>query len=400
MRLLSGCEMSGGFVLIVGCLDTVDIFSFEIKAYLESVGEKCFLVNTNTLERDIKKLISLHQKKPFKAVVAFNNLGFSLDYEGENLWDALGIKYVNILMDHPFHFGLKLPYLPKTTKLYLVDRNHVSFINRFYPRIEAGFLPHGGCLYESRKAVGNPGSVRDIDILYPGTLSRALVENLIPNFDSFPELDGAQFSGEVLKQLIDNPDSTTENVIEFALEARGIGFAPEERLKYINAFRFIDGFAVSYFRELSVRILVENGFKVTVIGDGWESCDWKDNPNLKILKRVGPGEVLSYMKKSRIVLNTMTWFKEGGHDRIFNAALCGAVPLTDTSGYINQVFSDGEDISCFRLKELSRLPYIVDELLSDTDYREGLVKRAYQITLKNHTWNNRAEQIIKDLSLL
>ena len=38
--------------------------------------------------------------------------------------------------------------------------------------------------------------------------------------------------------------------------------------------RFIDSYATSFFREQAVRILVENGIRVTAYGTGWDQCEW------------------------------------------------------------------------------------------------------------------------------
>ena len=42
-------------------------------------------------------------------------------------------------------------------------------------------------------------------------------------------------------------------------------------------------------------------------------------------------EIVELMHESKIVLSTMTWFKDGTHDRVYNGMLAGAVAVTDTS---------------------------------------------------------------------
>ena len=81
--------------------------------------------------------------------------------------------------------------------------------------------------------------------------------------------------------------------------------------------RFIDSYATSFFREQAVRILVENGIRVTAYGTGWDQCEWSDNPHLDYRGKVLAQEILPFMNDAKIVLNTMTWFKAGAHDRSF-----------------------------------------------------------------------------------
>ena len=51
-----------------------------------------------------------------------------------------------------------------------------------------------------------------------------------------------------------------------------------------------------------------------------------------------PDEGVDLMYDSKIVLNTMTWFKDGTHDRVFNGMLAGAVAVTDSSIYMKENF--------------------------------------------------------------
>lgn len=382
------------FILFKGFFDTVDFFYDEISEILKKKGYKIYVINNHSIDKDIKKLFS--RLKDNKAVVlTFNNIGFDLGQEDGNLWEKFDIPFVDILLDHPFHFHSMISKLPKTTLLYVVDKNHKLYIKKYYPNIEKiEFLPHAGAAI-SIKSLSEMD--RDIDILYAGNLSKALVENLIPDFEQFERIDGIYFFEKVLNGLINNPCRTTEDVIEEVLLTEYGEFSKEEILYYINAFRFLDGFAVSYFRELSVRVLVENGFKVNVLGLGWDECEWANN-NLITMGRVDANTVPSHMKRSKIVLNTLTWFKAGAHDRIFNGQLAGACVLTDGSAYLNEIFKDDE-VAFFSLKEMMELPSIVDRLLSDNEYRKHIANKGMVASTNYHTWEHRVGSILEDLKL-
>lgn len=383
----------GKYIFIKGIFDTTDLFSNEIISELEKNGDECLCINISHLERDLKVLFNSINEEPADSVIAFNNLGYNLgEEEGGNIWERYNIPYIDILMDHPFHFSDKIPKLPFTTKLFCIDKKHVSFVGKYYKGVEVEFLPHAGC--KNAIDILPDAKKRDIDILYAGNLSRVLVERLIPDFDRYPEIDGAKISKEALNNLITNPKLTTEEVISDLLYKEGLCLSLKEELNYISGFRFIDGFAVSYFRELAVRILVENGFHVSILGLGWETCEWADNNNLTIIGKVDASEVLSYMKRSKIVLNTLTWFKDGSHDRIFNGALSKAAVLTDSSEYLHDQFNDNE-ISFFELEDITKLPYITDRILSDKELREKMIEASYSKICKNHTWTNRLS-IIKE----
>ena len=388
------------FAFIKGLYDTLDLFSEELSSALEKAGHSCIILTATDLGKSLPSFIEYHAIHHIDAVIAFNNLGYNLGTkEGGNLWDALQILYVDILMDHPFHFDRQLSSLPKKNLLFVIDQNHVDYVERYYDNIKAAvFLPHAGCadaIREASKEKDNDS--RDIDILYAGALSRVLIESLIPDFDSIKEFDGASFSKRCLDRLIDDSSITTEECIRQELSNEGLSSISKEREReLITDFRFLDGYATSFFREQAVRVLCENGFKVGVLGIGWEQCDWADNENLEILGKVSSKEVFSYMLRSKVVLNTLTWFKAGSHDRIPNGMLSKAAVVTDDSDYLRKAFSNGECVR-FALSDIMKLPGIVGEVLSDDKARKELSERGYESAVKDHTWEQRSIIILDEI---
>ena len=403
------------FVLIKGVYDTMDLFTDEIIKELTLLGHSCHVLHVETMDVDLKKMMEIRRDFGLDAVIAFNNLGYNMGEEqGGNLWDSMGVKYINILMDHPFHYRKQLEGAPKNTTLYVIDKNHVTYVRRFFENIEeCHFLAHAGCEHAILEAMEDAGisgndtsalvfSKRPIDVLYAGTLSRVMIEQLIPDFKDFPEINGVIFSRNCLEDLIGNPNQTTEAVIEKNLrrefEERDLELTEERLEEYIDGFRFLDGFAVSYFREMAVRILVESGINVHVLGLGWEKCDWAlESQNLTHIGKVDAKEVLPYMLQSKIVLNTLTWFKDGAHDRIFNGMLSGATVVTDESAYLKDEFENNREIAMFQLKELMSLPAIVKDLLEDDEKRMDMAIKGLEKAREYHTWKPAVREILDDL---
>ena len=168
----------------------------------------------------------------------------------------------------------------------------------------------------------------------------------------------------------------------------------DERLhELIVTMRFLDSYATSFFREQAVRSLVENGISVTAYGVGWNQCEWSDHPNLIYGGKVLAPQILPLMNDSKIVLNTLTWFKAGAHDRIFNGMLAQAAVVTDDSTYLNDIFTDGQQLSMFCLEQIRELPEKVHELLSHPKQLQELADRGYEAARTAHTWKNRAQEI-------
>lgn len=106
-------------------------------------------------------------------------------------------------------------------------------------------------------------------------------------------------------------------------------------------------------------------------------------------------EVLSMMSRSKVVLNTLTWFKAGFHDRIPNAMLRHAALITDESSYINERFPDnGKEMIHFSLREISSLPDSIKELLEDDKRRITMAENGFEKAMKEDTWEKRVEEYL------
>lgn len=393
--------MNRTMIYFTGVYDTLDLFTEELKNAFEAMGYQSFVYDARSERQSKEALLALladGQKVSGGAFacVTFNNLGYNLDLaDGRNLWEAYEVPYINILMDHPFHYEKPLRRAPKTATVLCTDRNHVKYIRRHFKNILwTDFLPHAGVELGSRH---KPLTERSIDVLYAGALPFYTVEKMIPDLTSIPEVDGQEMAQEVLGELVRHPQRTTEAVIEEYLKDRCGDLADERLQELIVQMRFLDSYATSFFREQAVRILVENGVRVTAYGTGWDQCDWSDNPYLDYRGKVLAPQILPLMNDSKIVLNTMTWFKVGAHDRIFNGMLSGAAVVTDDSEYLLREFRDGGELVMFSLREIGSLPERVFGLFGNMGEAQALANRGYQAAKERHTWKSRAEYIVENI---
>ena len=410
-------------IFFKGVYDTLDLFTDNLIQAFADMGYHAFVYDARQEDMSKAELLALlrdrawdrgisdpgssftqeQQAEESCAVVTFNNLGYNLDLpDGRNIWEVYQIPYVDILMDHPFHYGKPLSNMPKTAVILCTDRNHVTYIRRFFPDIKrTGFLPHAGV--ELGRGVGERavGRIEDrsIPVLYAGALPIYTVAKMIPDLSSIPEVDGEDMAQSVLSTLVQHPDRTTERVIEdYVRSVRND--VPDWRLhEIIVKMRFLDSYATSFFREQAVRLLVESGIPVLAYGTGWEQCEWSENPNLTYGGKVLAPQILPLMNDARIVLNTMTWFKAGAHDRIFNGMLAGAGVVTDSSTYLTEVFTDGKELCLFELSKISSLPERVYELLTHPNRLQELADCGYEAARLDHMWKSRAQEILRYLSL-
>jgi len=391
-------------IILTGVYDTLDIFAQELIKEFTKLGYEVMNFDTSNMQESLKKLMNFLQK-PVKAALTFNNLGYNMELVvGHNMWEQLNIPCINILMDHPFYHKKALDSSPANGIVLCTDKNHMKYVQRFYPNIPiVGYLPHGGI--EQKEILSKNIIDREIDVLYAGGISKGFVDRVMPDFTQF-DFDARAIADSAYEMLLQNPYKTTEEAVEEVLKQNRIWFKEDKLCDIFEKLRYVDMMAVSYFRERVIHTLVDSGIKVTLFGTGWEACDWIDHPNLDYRGRTSAKDIISYMQNTKIVLNTMTWFKDGTHDRVFNGMLAKAVAITDSSVYMREEFKEDELI-LFELLDtceeasnqigIKDLPDKIKALLSNPSLMQSIADKGYAKAKKEHSWGKRALELHKDL---
>ncbi|MCM1264525.1 MAG: glycosyltransferase, partial [Butyrivibrio sp.] len=94
--------------------------------------------------------------------------------------------------------------------------------------------------------------------------------------------------------------------------------------------------------------------------------------------------------QSKISLNVMPWFRDGAHDRIFNSMLNGALCLTDSSVYLDEILHDKTDCRIYSASNMEELPDIVYGLLANPVRLQEMIDNGYALAKESHTWEHRA----------
>lgn len=386
----------GQLVLFHSELDTLNLFSDQLKKGFESLGYEIFEFDLQESMLSLGRLYDFVQKGSVTAMIGFNLPFFGMQLpNGENIWEVLDIPCINILVDHPYWYHNILMRTPQVGVVLNIDRKHSQYVERFYPHIPfTGFLPHGGTPAEHKL---KPMTERTIDVLYAGSLFADYAISQKPDFTRFP-FPAEEICQESIAFLLAHPGNTIESVVEEQLLQNDIVLPDEELRQFISSCVYIERVVSSYYREKIVGDMAKAGIALTLYGEGWLRCDWLGLPNVSYGGRISPKEVLEKMEDSKIVLNTMPWFKDGSHERIFNAMLRGAVVVSETSSYLEEVLPDNAWVP-FGLSQdnLADLPYRVSELLSDEEKLQAIALAGYDLAYPEHTWQARAQELHKDL---
>lgn len=382
-QFLQGIDHTKRLVVFVGSdIPILDYIAQQYYQALCSFGHEVFLFDKRHFEASMESLL-LFQKQGLDGAFVFNNACFQMRLQsGESLWDIWKIPCYNILVDHPMYYFDTLDHSPDYGIVVCADKYHADYVRRFYPSVSRTvFLPTAGeCLlpYESLK----PFSERTIDVLFIGS------------YKYHADIVYDAFARQLEDELTSCTNKTFENAVIDCLNRNQQNPAEDELKQLIQKYRFIDVNTTAKFRRKIISTLLNAGITVTVYGNGWNTLELSDHPNFIYRGLISPEEGIRLMQDSKIVLNHMAWFKYGASERIFEAMLQGAVPLTDESEYLSTCFTDSVDIKFFSLNHLDRLPQTVQLLLSDPQLSESIIKRAYQSAVQSHTWKHRLQELL------
>lgn len=399
-------------VLYENVLPIMDYTADQFHKAFELLGHEVFVFHHNDFAGSSAALLEF-AKDGIDFAIVFNNTGSLMtDSEGRNFWELMDIPCINYLFDHPFYYEQVMEKMPTTAVVTCVDRNHVNYIRRFYPNVKhTFFFPLGSELIPQKLPLA--WKERPIDVLYVG------------NLKIMPDAPSSVISRVVERYLTGHPSLTTETAFEHCLNAlirahtrndinvsnieafQDIELLPEDfeapselsvddslLKQVIHKYRYTDMNVNSHFRKAMIVSLVNAGIDVHVYGNGWELPELTSNPHFHFCGFVSQTECIEKMQQSKIVLNSMPWFKDGAHDRIFNAMLCHSVCVTDGSKYLMEQFTDQKEIVFYSLEEMEQLPVIVKSILYDPPGAELIAENGYQKAILSHNWETRALELL------
>lgn len=381
-------------IIIVGYIDILDIFAYQLRDAFVKMGYEVYICDQNN---QMESLIGLVRfvTKPVMGMITFNNCGVDLKINPEiNFWEQWNIPNINILTDHPFCYHEELIKTPSNGVVICVDRNHMNYVSRFYPEVEiCGYLPHGGIEGKERKSIKD----RNIDVLYVGGISKKFADKDMPDFETYQDFDAKKLCEDAYRILISDAKKTIEEVVEELLVYQGLNYSDEKLRKIVSELHVIDIFVESYYREKILKAIAEAGINLELYGCGWGECDWINKPNVHYGERISTDEAVDRMSNSKIVLSTMTRFKDGAHDSIFNGMLQGAITMSDTSLYMKEEFDGSKDMILFELDEIDDVPEKILQILNDLELAQSIADNGYKKAKEKHSWLRRAEELERDL---
>ena len=392
----SGEKHINKIILFTGGVETLSYFAQQLGREFKRWGMWVFYYDLKN-QSDSTKKVRRFIKSGDTALLTFNFQGLSKEegVYGEKrgyIWQEYNIPCFNIAVDHPYYYDGQLNDLPEKYVHISIDRLHERYFRKYYPEYKSGgFLPLAGTdLYPDE--IKLPMEKREIDVLFPGNY---VVPSLCNQYVNGMDEDYAHFYQSIIDELIRNPYRTVEDVAAEYTEKELGNVSDNDMRRVLNKMIFIDLYVRNYMRGKAVKTLAENGIKVHVIGKDWEKLDCSAMENIEITPFSDSETCMKAMRNSKIVINVMPWFKDGAHDRVFNAVLNGAVSVSDESAYQMEALGEGEGVIYYSLNEIESLPEKIRKLLDDDEKLQKIAERGYGKAVEWHTWKMRARQVIR-----
>ncbi len=397
----------GKIVLIRNAVETLGYFSTQIGRELKRMGAEIYWIDFGRMYESLEGLDRFVNGEG-AALLTFNFIGLSGEeiFSAEpgaggrvaveaagaprTVWERYGMRYVNILVDHPMYFHTKLLRAPAGMRLFCIDREHVRYVRRFYPGIRAEFLPVAGNeLLPDMPPL--PFEKRRYDLVF--TANYVCFDELAARLVmQGPEYE--VFYRGILDDLIAGPDQSVDAVMERHIAEELGECSDADKRSAMAGMAVIDLCVRAYFRERIIQELLDADLAVHVFGADWERMPCKKPWNLIANGgQVDSAACVQAVREARLSLNVMPWFKDGAHDRVFTAMLQGTAALTDDSRYLREEFTDGKELVFYALSSVAPLPGLVYDLLRDEERLERIAMEGYRAARKRHTWGERARML-------
>lgn len=391
-------------VLFYTEVESFNFFSNVLSKELQKRGHEIFILDLlNPPAENPHSYVRFSQFASAKvdAAVSFDGLGIKDDLL-IGIWNAYHTVVVDIFMDPPLRFHTAMEKHPQNYLMFCCDWDHVEYVKKYFGQSVpcVGFMPHVGVMPDQNIPV-IPYAQKKYDVLFSGTYYSP--ENRLSQVEEMIEKGTAvyDFYQILFECLVEDSRLTIEQGAFRTIERMGLS-ADQDMLKSLmRCAERVDWAIRMYQRGRVVEVLAESGVELYLLGRGWENHCSAKYPNVhRIDDRIPYADTLAYMADARLNLNVFPWFKAGTHDRIFNALLQHSLPLTDSSRWVDENFTNGEDIALYDLEHLEKLPEIVGELLRDTERAERMIQKGYEKTAKNLTWSNCADWILTAIEQL
>lgn len=365
--------------------DVVNDFSYSIGNILENKGAEVIYVDLTSvsLRDDILKAF----QQPVDFVLAFNGIGYELMYEDQSLYDFCNTVFVIWLVDHPAHLYERILAPIKNKIVICIDDTHVDYIEKHLDAsIITSFIPHA----VRQEPYYFNLTDKIYNLVFAGHIggNEKHIEKIIELEQKIPNLRQI-----ILQELSIEGNINLGNFMSMLYKKQPIleiWVAQNPNLDSM-ILHFVDRYIRTIKREHIIQGLLDEKIQIDFFGTIPENHVFLKSPYFNYHGILEFNEMKSIFKQSKLVLNVLPNFPNGGHERIFTSMICGALPVTDTNVYIEQHLSN---ILSFNFKDFGLVAERIRDLLENEQQFEKLIWENYQLVSEQHIWEIRLEELL------
>lgn len=308
------------------------------------------------------------------------------------LWDFLEIPHVSFLVDPVFYstFLVESPY----SIITCVDRSDLAAVqsNHFQ---NAFFLPHA----VEKELAEADSHERPYDVVFLGSCYD--YESLRVSWQQRNPTGLNKVLDDAIDIVFSNERASLAQALVQAWNASGNN---AQGVDFMTLYYYLDNYTRGKDRVELIRSIKDA--HVHIFGElspdnavgilGWRPY-LASQSNVTIHPSVPYDEAMKVMKSSKVVLNSMPFFRDGTHERVFAALACGSLAISSESIYLREQFRDGDGVVFYRAGHRSDVNGFINEMLKHEKKRQEAAARGRSIVLQHHTWDARVSKLIEEL---
>lgn len=385
-----GGEMLRRICLIVNynLYESKRYFTEKFAEALERRGIETQIIDVKEQSLGPERIAALRKYAP-DLTCSFNTLLPVSD--DKFLWDFLETPHWSILLD-PALYSLQFTRSPYTL-LSCVDRTDVAYVKSSGFE-NAFFFPHA-----IEPELVSQGQERPYEVVFFGSCY---------DYESL-RASWRQRNPEAVNKVLDDAidlvfaDHRT-SLAEALVKAWNMSGLDPTGADFISLFYYLDNYTRGKDRVELIRSVKDA--RVHVFGElstdnavgilGWHPY-LSGQSNVVLHPSVPFADYLTILQQSKICLNSMPFFKNGTHERVFTGLACGAVPITTDNIYFRDNFQPEKELCLYSMRDRRQVNSLINELLADESKRAAIALAGGQKVHQFHTWDQRVDALLEQL---
>lgn len=365
-------------------------FTRELTKAFQKLKVKTDLYDFSNIKRESP--ISILKKSPPQCTCTFNAIDVLTENPPTFFCDVLEIPHFSFLVDSPqaFYFLLHSRY----TIPSFVDRKAAEFFSSLGAK-HVLFIPHA--VEESLIADYKVKKEYDVTMLSSFIDYEAIGKNWKNKYP--PEAQ--KILWDAVDYAMEHPNIPYYTVLATILEKYegGADIQTKRSLVFADLTYELEFYCRGWDRIKTVQSIKDVPVHVFGSFSGGKNMKryFKNQKNIVFHDPVSFEEAIEVMKRSKILLNSSSWIKDGAHERLFYGLACGALPITNTNPFLKESFKDEDSILLNSPHDWKSLNEKVSTYARDDHARNAIVKKGQEVVKSSHTWKCRARELMEKL---